>query len=156
MSIRLVVPFIVASGCCLALQACLGKATVPHSQLTDGVWELRVDREWAKEGHRALPGQLSEKDYRSLVNGPRYSIVVTEGCAKVEIRKMGDAADRPAMKGEWRASGDPFVYWLQDGTFAGGQFVVLPGGMSLQAELTIFGSGVPVTASERGSLSKKR
>ena len=156
MPIRLVAPFLLASVSCAVLHSCVGEVVSNPSQITDGVWEFQVDREWAKEGAQVFPTALTEEDYRSLANGPRYSIVVTEGCAKVEIREVGDAADRPAMKGERRASGDPFIYWLQDGTFAGGQFVVLPGGMSLQAELTIFGSGVPITASERGSLSKKR
>ena len=62
----------------------------------------------------------------------------------------------PAKKGATRASGDPAVYWLQEGTFAGGQFVQRKGEKGLEAELTMFGSGVPITASERGSLSKKR
>jgi hypothetical protein len=38
-------------------------------------------------------------------------------------------------------------------TFAGGRFAVWPGQTSLQAELTIYGSGVPIVSSEREALT---
>jgi hypothetical protein len=41
---------------------------------------------------------------------------------------------------------------LTDGTFAGGRFVVWSTAQGLQAELTLYGSGVPITQSERGTL----
>jgi len=39
-------------------------------------------------------------------------------------------------------------------TFAGGRFVVWAADVGLQAELTIYGSGVPIVSSERGPLVK--
>lgn len=142
------------SACCALLGGC---AAEPDSSVwvSDGEWELKVDREWAREGDQSLPRSLTEDDYRLVSDGPRYSVVVTDGCKKVEIREVGAAGEHPPKKGATHASGDPAVYWLQEGTFAGGQFVLLRGDRRLEAELTMFGSGVPITSSERGSLSKK-
>lgn len=146
---------VLLSACCALLQAC---AAEPDSsvRISDGEWELKVDREWVRKGAQALPGSLTEEDYRRVSDGPSYSIVVTEGCKKVGIRGAGVDGGPPARKGTTHASGDPAVYWLQEGTFAGGQFVWWKGERGLEAELTMFGSGVPIISSERGSLSKKR
>ena len=147
---------VLASACCALLQACVAEPSASSAWISDGEWELQVDREWAREGAQALPSSLTEDDYRLVSDGARYSVVVTDDCKKVEIREMGADGEPPAKKGATRASGDPAVYWLQEGTFAGGQFVLRKGEKGLEAELTMFGSGVPITSSERGSLSKKR
>jgi hypothetical protein len=41
------------------------------------------------------------------------------------------------------------------GTFAGGRLVIWSGTSGLQAELTLYGSGVPIFSSERGALSRR-
>lgn len=147
---------VLSAACCALLQACAAEPNSSPAWISDGEWELKVDREWVKEGAQALPTSLTEDDYRLVSDGSRYSVVVTEGCKKVEIRGMGADGEPPPKKGARHASGDPAVYWLQEGTFAGGQFVLLRGDRGLEAELTMFGSGVPIISSERGSLSKKR
>ena len=43
-------------------------------------------------------------------------------------------------------------YELDEGVFAGGRFVVWINNDSFEAELTIYGSGVPIIKSERGYL----
>ena len=47
------------------------------------------------------------------------------------------------------------MYDLDEGTFAGGRFVVWAGEKGLQAELTIFGSAVPLRYGGRGALTRK-
>ena len=51
---------------------------------------------------------------------------------------------------------DRIEYDLLEGTFAGGRFVIWEVGGSLQAELLIFGSGVPIVSGNRGSLCPSR
>jgi hypothetical protein len=46
------------------------------------------------------------------------------------------------------------LYELDEGTFAGGRFIVWIIDNSFEAELTIYGSGVPIVKSERGYLRK--
>lgn len=152
----LMTSLVLACACCALLQACAAKPGLSSAWISDGEWELQVDREWVRKGAQSLPRSLTEDDYRLVSDGPRYSVVVTDGCKKVEIREVGAAGEHPPKKGATHASGDPAVYWLQEGTFAGGQFVLLRGDRGLEAELTMFGSGVPITSSQRGSLSKKR
>ena len=47
-------------------------------------------------------------------------------------------------------------YELDRGTFAGGKFIVTENDDSLGAELTIYGSGVPIIKSERGFLESNK
>jgi len=114
----------------------------------DGNWEMHVDRKW-----KGLPGDvqfptdpLDEEDYEPVDDGPVYAVVVSGGGQSVEV---GDepvvGVLEPGQPGEW-------LFNLTEGTFAGGRFVVWSSESALQAEFTIYGSGVPIVSSERGPL----
>jgi hypothetical protein len=125
-------------------------------QFVDGSWVLQIDRAWS--GHRGLrtpSAQLPEANYHPLPNGPSYPIVVSDGGSRVEIGETRRSAVHHPVKGSRSSSGEPIVYDLQDGTFAGGRLAVWSSKQGLQAELTIYGSGVPIISSERGVISKK-
>ena len=129
----------------------VGDDSAPGSPLTitDGVWEFRVDRTWnGQSGGRRFPSDpLTEADYMPVSDGPEYTVVVSDSASRVSI------GDTP-MEGQVGASVDDRVtYDLTDGTFAGGRFVAWEGDLGLQAELTIYGSGLPIVASERGDLA---
>lgn len=116
--------------------------------VTDGTYELQVDRQWDGENSsvRFPSDPLTEADYQPVSDGPEYSVVVSDLGSRVDI---GDAP----MKGQLESSGDDrIIYDLTDGTFAGGRFSVWADTTGLQAELTIYGSGLPVVMSERGRL----
>jgi hypothetical protein len=52
-----------------------------------------------------------------------------------------------------QATADRLIYAVVEGTFAGGRIMVWRAANDdLQAELTIYGSGLPVIKSERGSI----
>ncbi len=124
-----------------------GASGAPTS-VTDGVWTFRVDRSWDGQGGGAgLPGDpLTEADYVPVSEGPEYTVVVSHSAGRVSIGET-------PMEGQVSASDDDVLtYDLSDGTFAGGRFVVWEGDVGLQAELTIYGSGLPIVASERGEL----
>jgi len=118
----------------------------------DGAWVLEVDRRWSGQAADVqLPGdRLDDSDYEAVADGPRHSLLVSHGWSSVAI------GDTP-MLGELTPSrhGD-LRYDLADGTFAGGRFVVWVGETGLQAELTLYGAGVPIVSSERGPLLPSR
>ena len=122
-------------------------AEVPVS-IADGVWHFRVDRAWDGQSRgTGLPADpLIEADYVPVSEGSEYSVVVSDSASHVSI------GDTP-IEGQVTLSVDDRVtYDLNDGTFAGGRFVVWEADLGLQAELTIYGSGLPIVASERGDL----
>jgi hypothetical protein len=71
----------------------------------------------------------------------------------VTIRPIGGRATTRggALTGRRRDGIHPATYELTGGTMAGGRFVISGG----RAELTIYGSGVPIVESERGTLVQR-
>jgi hypothetical protein len=137
-----------ASGSYQVRVECSGSSK--ETGLTDGIWQMHVDRKL-----KGLPGDvqfpsdpLDEEDYEPVDDGPVYKVVVSGEGKSVEI---GDepfvGVLEPGNPGEW-------MFNLTEGTFAGGRFVVWASELALQAELTIYGSGVPIVSSERGPLAK--
>jgi len=114
----------------------------------EGKWEMQVDRAWDHDlADVQFPSDsLDEDDYQPVSNGTVYPVVASAGAASVSI---GEAP----LLGELVAStAGTWTYDLSAGTFAGGRFVVWATLHGLQAELTIYGSGVPIVSSERGAL----
>lgn len=114
----------------------------------DGAWALAVDRA-LRNGVSAsgLPSTpLSEADFAPVAGGPVYHLAVSQRAGRIEVVE-------PRMVGRLeQATSERLTYGLVEGTFAGGRIVVWREQVGLQAELTIYGSGVPVVRSERGSL----
>jgi len=114
----------------------------------DGFWEMHVDRKL-----KDLPGDvqfptdpLDEEDYEPVEDGPVYPVVVSGDGQSVEVGvEPLVGVLEPGKPGEW-------MFNLTKGTFAGGRFVVWASESVLQAELTIYGSGVPIVSSARGEL----
>ena len=146
---------------CCAFQSAGGQtvSAVPAStvgQFVDGNWVFRVDRAWFGNGAAPQSDSLPESDFRPVSNGSRYPVLVTNGGERVEIGGQKRTAVRPPMKGVRSSPTAPLRYNLNEGTFAGGRFAVWPGKNGLQGELTIYGSGVYIISSERGTISRQR
>jgi hypothetical protein len=131
------------------------RATISVGEFADGSWVLEVDRCWdgaLKRDPSSGSGRLDDAQYRPLSNPRTYSIVVSEGGSEVKIDAQQLESTWPRhLWGSRVSSGEEITYEL-DGSFAGAQFVVRPGEHGLQGELTIFGSGVPILSSERGTV----
>jgi len=147
---------------CCALQHASGQGApigdAPKlDQFIDGRWVLRIDRAILVErlGLNRHSEQVDESEYRRISKGSTYPILVSDRGARVEIDGEKRTAVHPPMKGVRSSSTEPIVYKLDDGTFAGGRFVVWSGKNGLQGELTIYGSGVPLISSERGLISRQ-
>jgi hypothetical protein len=127
-----------------------GDASAPLLTLqdfSDGSWTLRVDRRYEPDANSStLPTDpLAEESYHATT-AHDYSVTVSEDVSRVSIGAepwIGELTSDDAST---------LIFNLTDGTFAGGRFVVWSEAQGLQAELTLYGSGVPITQSERGTL----
>ncbi len=126
---------------------CLCKGNISGT-FRDGDWILAVDREWkGAPGSVSLPSDpLDEAEYEPVAGNVTYPVLVSGGWKQASV-------GAPQMIGQ-TAAGQPDRLWydLSTGTFAGGRFVVWAAASTLQAELTIYGSGVPIVSSVRGTL----
>jgi hypothetical protein len=112
---------------------------------------LRVDRTFDQREQPSTPAQeLRSESYRAAPPTDRW-VVSIEG-AKLVLTAIDPASAQGSVRLEGREM--PSVYTgerrfeLDEGAFAGGRFVI----RGDEAELTMFGSGVPVVSSERGKL----
>jgi hypothetical protein len=145
----------IAAGACSSTTArsgdAGGDAAAPASlaSFVDGPWRLEVDRAWHDPGSgiRLPSDPLDESDYQPVRPTAVYQVVLSEAGTTVTVGTTPYTGTRDAT------SSDRVTFKLSTGTFAGGRFVVWPGKTSLQAELTIYGSGRPIVSSERGALT---
>ena len=91
---------------------------------------------------------IPESAYRPVNSALRYRLSVSDGGHRVVVEELG-------LMGRLERA-EPHMLWfgLTGGAPAGGRIVVFQQGSDLQGELTLYGSGVPVTRSERGPLRK--
>ena len=117
----------------------------------DGEWVLQVDRKWNGDaGSVQFPSDsLPEEAYEPLSDGAAYRVVFSNELGSVAV------GDTPLSGAQVSDADGRREYDLTTGTFAGGRFIVWNGAAGLQAELTIYGSGVPIISSERGALTPK-
>jgi hypothetical protein len=112
-----------------------------------GTWVLTVDR--ALSGFINFPmDPIPESAYTPTSSALMYRLSVSDGGHRVVVEGLG-------LVGRLERS-EPDMLWfgLTGGAPAGGRMVVWQQGTELQGELTLYGSGVPVTRSERGPLRK--
>jgi hypothetical protein len=123
-----------------------------RAQVTDGAWELQADRQGGSDDATQAFAFLPESDYHAIENGPAYTVVFSNGGAKISVTaKLG--SEDFAAQGK-RKSTDDGRLWYEMDSFAGGRFVVWSTASGLQAEETTYGSGVPIVHSFRGKLTK--
>jgi len=117
-------------------------------ELADGEWRLRVNRRWNGDltGVTSPATPLPQEDYEAVSDGTTYVVRLDRRWFTVSI------GDEPLLGELTTEPGDKLTYELTTGTTAGGRFVIWADGSGLQAELTMYGSGVPIVSSERGAL----
>jgi hypothetical protein len=126
------------------------KALLLPAVLEDGNWKLEVNRAYNRGMNPLLSANdLQERVYQLVKNGRAYQITVSNHGSRVAIQ-----GDRLMGGPRAKTTDSRLEYDLSEGTFAGGRFVIWSEKTGLQAELTIYGSGVPIILSERGALTK--
>jgi hypothetical protein len=110
---------------------------------------MRVDRTFDRSGQPQMPSEeLTADSYRSGPPADRWDVSI-EG-SRVILTPIGQAPGGVTRLEGNETAGVPGErrFELHEGAFAGGRFVV----RGDEAELTMFGSGVPIVSSERGKL----
>ncbi len=111
---------------------------------------LKVDRILETPNIQLLPDDLQENDYKETNEGAQYHVTLSADGQMVTI-------EPGSMRGQRVNDGDESkIYELDEGVFSGGRFVIWIHNDRFEAELTIFGSGVPIVKSERGYLTPEQ
>ena len=107
---------------------------------------LEVDRMSETLDVQFPTDNLQESDYKETTEGTQYNVSFSKDGEMVTI-EPGSIRGQKTNKDD-----ESEFYELDEGVFAGGRFVVWINNDSFEAELTIYGSGVPIIKSERGYL----
>jgi len=118
--------------------------------LSDGEWELQVDRAAWLDNVRLPSDQLSDTDYHPITDGPTFMVTAFEDGAKVAIKGQGAVSELEAEG--TRTSVDRSHIWYNLDPAPGGRLVVSFTYEGTQAEFTEYGSGRPMIFSYRGRL----
>lgn len=92
---------------------------------------------------------LSEDKYKLYSGVKKYEIMFSSKGNRISIQ-----SDSIVGKKSYQTK-QQIKFDLLQGVFAGGRFLIWRKGQSIEAEFTIYGSGVPIIRSERGLLIKK-
>ena len=140
---------------CLSLLMLFPGCADNHSNDQDGVelsslygnsFVLEVDRISEMPDVQFSSDDLQESDYEERDEGTAYNVTFSEDGQTIII-------DQGSVHGQRTNNGfESLNYELGEGTFAGGRFIVWISNGGFEAELTIYGSGIPITKSERGYL----
>ncbi|MBN2723349.1 MAG: hypothetical protein JXR95_04690 [Deltaproteobacteria bacterium] len=120
----------------------------------DGEYVFTVDSQWNGETQiSSSDDEIPEYDYEPITDGEINIISITDSWTALII-------DENLYTGEIIPSDDGRLHYnLVSGAFAGGRFVIYgqntQDGDITRAELTLYGSGVPIVSSVRGTFSRQ-
>lgn len=121
--------------------------TLMFSSLNGNNYILKVNRIIVNMPDVQFPlDDLHESDYIMTTEHIQYDVTFSENGQMVTI-EPGSLVGEIISEDEASRR-----YDLVEGVFAGGRFVVWKNNEKFDGELTIYGSGVPIVLSDRGSL----
>jgi len=92
---------------------------------------------------------ITENQYNIDSSGKEYEILFSSEGNQISIQS-------DSIIGQISYQSSQLIkYDLVQGLFAGGRFIAWFDGLTVKAEMTVYGSGVPIILSERGKLIKK-
>jgi hypothetical protein len=124
------------------------KNATEFSLLNGKEFTLKVDRISENPDVQFPMDDLQESDYQKTNGGAFYNVSLSED-GQIVMIEPGSIRGTKVMDGDKSK-----LYELEEGEFAGGRFIVWISNNKFEAELTIYGSGVPIVKSERGFLGK--
>jgi hypothetical protein len=133
------------TGC--SMEKTTNELTTDPLMLVGHSFVLQVDRAVKAPFMKGPLVELAETDYTVSVSGKSYSVTFSSDGMLVTLEPGSILGE----KGQ-TATGTLGFYNLTGGVFAGGRVVIRKVQEKLEGELTIYGSGVPIVLSERGSL----
>ena len=123
------------------------KNVAEFSLLDGNEFVMEVDRISEMPDVQFPMDDLQKSDYRETNEGTVYNVSFSDDGKMVTI-EPGSIGGKKVIDGN-----ESKFYEIDEGEFAGGRFVVWISNDSFEAELTVYGSGVPIVKSERGYLS---
>jgi len=133
------------TGC--SMEKTTNELTTDPLMLVGHSFVLQVDRAVKAPFMKGPLVELAETDYTVSVSGKSYSVTFSSDGKLVTLEPGSILGERGQT-----ATGTLGFYNLTGGVFAGGRVVIRKVQEKLEGELTIYGSGVPIVLSERGSL----
>lgn len=124
--------------------------TVDYSDLNGRKFILKVDRVAVGPDVQFPDDALQEDDYNPADEDIRHEVTFSEDGQEITI-EPGPVAGIRTKDDE-----ESLYYQLGEGLFAGGRFVIWTDNKEFEAEMTIYGSGIPVIRSERGILESPK
>ncbi len=141
---------VICLGLCMLLAACSGTNSADLTLLDGNDFVLKVDKISEHPNVQFPHSNLKKSDYKETNDGAHYEIIISQDGQTVTIGS-------DPIQGQKTDDGNGSKkFELDEGTFAGGRFMVWKNKNNLEAELTIYGSGVPIFKSERGLLVPKQ
>ncbi len=136
---------------CLFLLGCSTQKNDIHSVLKKGeAFSLEVQKNAALRDVQFPSDPIDDHMYKAIAPGKAYAIRFSKDLKTVSIRP-------DSISGTLEEESHGLIrYDLNTGLFAGGRFVVWMTNQTIEAEFTVYGSGVPILKSERGVLSLSR
>jgi hypothetical protein len=123
------------------------KAVAGLSSLNGNNFIMEVDRIAESPDVQFPMDELDEANYIAYSGEKIYTVSFSEDGQIITL-------EPGSLRGDKINAGVITVgYELTKGVFAGGRFVVWINDDKFEAELTIYGSGIPIILSERGNLS---
>jgi len=124
--------------------------TVDFSELNGSEFILKVDKVAVGPDVQYPDDCLQEDDYTITDEDIRHEVIFSENGREITI-------EPGLVKGIKTKDDEGSLYYqLGEGLFAGGRFVIWIDNNEFEAELTIYGSGVPIIKSERGILESQK
>jgi hypothetical protein len=105
------------------------------------------NREWQRTA-ASQTSELLEADFTPLL-GPTWRVKVSSDALALDLTPSAGGDTVHGVRDQKQTD----RAWYELGLFAGGRFVVQAKAGQLQAEYTIYGSGVPIVGSTRGLLT---
>lgn len=117
---------------------------------TAGRYVMRVDRAYDRGSQSELPSDdLPPESYHPMPPSDRWDVTIDGSrVVLVPIGQEHPGGVKRLEGKETSSAGGERRFEIREGAFAGGLFVM----RGDEAELTMFGSGVPIVSSERGKL----
>jgi hypothetical protein len=122
------------------------KNVAEFSLLDGNEFAMKVERISERPDVQFPMDDLQESDYRKTSEATVYNVTLSED-GQMVIIEPGSIRGVKVMDGDKSK-----LYELEEGVLAGGRFIVWISNNRFEAELTIYGSGVPIVKSERGYL----
>ena len=114
-----------------------------------GFYTIQVTRIAERPAVQFPTDTLLENQYKLDRSNKKYKVLFFSEGNQISMKNDSIIGQRSYQSSQF------LKYDLVQGLPAGGRFNVWLSGESMEAELTIYGSGVPITISERGKLIKE-